>query len=35
MVSIDVLGFAYPLSKSGYVDFMQGLTGSITSCLEP
>ena len=35
MVSIDVLGFDYGLSKSGYAEFMQGLSLSIAGCLEP
>ncbi len=34
MVTIDVLGFAYPLSKTAYTDFMRGLSESIKGCIE-
>tara|TARA_R100001143_G_C3357607_1_gene133454 strand:+ start:1754 stop:2572 length:819 start_codon:yes stop_codon:yes gene_type:complete len=33
MTSIDVLGFAYPLSATAYVDFMRNLSVSIAECI--
>lgn len=34
MVTIDVLGFAYPLSKTAYTDFMRDISESIKRCVE-
>ncbi len=34
MVTIDVLGFAYPLTKTAYTDFMWDISESIKRCLE-
>lgn len=33
MVSVDVLGFDYPLSASAYLTFMHDLSGAIAGCL--
>lgn len=35
LVSIDILGFEYAANKSGYHDFMSGITQSIKTCLQP
>lgn len=34
MVAIDVLGFAYPLTKTAYTDFMRDMSESIKRCIE-
>ena len=34
MVTIDVLGFAYPLTKTAYTDFMRDMSESIKRCIE-
>ncbi len=34
MVTIDVLGFAYPLTKTAYTDFMLDMSESIKRCIE-
>jgi zinc transport system substrate-binding protein len=33
MVSVDVLGFDYPLNASAYIDFMRDLSNNIAGCL--
>ena len=35
LVSIDILGFDYAANKTGYRDFIRGITQSITECLQP
>ena len=35
LVSIDILGFDYAANKTGYRDFMLGITQSIKECLQP
>lgn len=35
LVSIDILGFEYAANKTGYRDFMRGITQSISRCLQP
>ena len=35
LVSIDILGFDYAVNKTGYRDFMLGVTKSIKECLQP
>lgn len=34
MVTIDVLGFGYPLTKTAYTDFMLDMSESIKRCIE-
>lgn len=35
LVSIDILGFDYAANKTGYRDFMRGITQAIKTCLQP
>ena len=35
LVSIDILGYDYAANKTGYRDFMSGITQAIKTCLQP
>ncbi len=35
LISIDILGFDYAANKTGYRDFMSGITQAIKTCLQP